>query len=184
MSNFLSIAENDLEKKILQDEAFQMGLSWGKPRKGHPEGKIHLHIQEVLQNVDFFTKKSPELRDDLRLITLVHDTFKYKECTMSPRNWDQHHAVIARKFLAQHTDRQDLLTIVETHDDLYYAWRKGIKSPELGKKRLEILLGKIEDHLKLYYLFFLCDTLTGDKTKEPIKWFEKMEPAVLQYSPF
>ena len=32
--------------------------------------------------------------------------------------------------------------------------------------------------LQLYYLFFKCDTQTGDKTQAPLKWFEREVPGI------
>jgi hypothetical protein len=29
-------------------------------------------------------------------------------------------------------------------------------------------------NLRLYYLFFKCDTQTGDKTQAPLRWFEEL----------
>jgi hypothetical protein len=34
-------------------------------------------------------------------------------------------------------------------------------------------LEKMENSLQLFYLFFKCDTLTGDKTLAPLTWFEE-----------
>ena len=30
-----------------------------------------------------------------------------------------------------------------------------------------------DGNMQLYYLFFKCDTSTGDKNPAPMKWFEK-----------
>ncbi|MBN8527534.1 MAG: hypothetical protein J0M02_19550, partial [Planctomycetes bacterium] len=38
---------------------------------------------------------------------------------------------------------------------------------------LESLLERMNYCLQLYYLFFKCDTQSGDKTQAPLKWFEK-----------
>jgi uncharacterized protein involved in tellurium resistance len=42
-----------------------------------------------------------------------------------------------------------------------------------GQARLKSLLNRIGDNIQLYYLFFKCDTRTGDKTQAPVKWFEQ-----------
>ena len=68
--------KNTLEEKIIRDQEFIDGVNWGKPRKGHPEGTVLAHIQEVLANVDKYGNGMTE--DPLRIITLIHDTFKYK----------------------------------------------------------------------------------------------------------
>ena len=166
--------ETELEMRIIADPDFQAGLFWGKPRYGHPEGQIINHIPEVLANVDKLTI-SPEIRRKLRLITFVHDTFKHIEDKSSPRDWTKHHGVYARKFLEKFVEDPTLLTITELHDEAYYIWRLFIlyKKPEIGQNRLAYLLEKVGDDIQLFYLFFKCDTQTGDKIQTPVKWFEK-----------
>ena len=40
--------ETELEVRLLENPLFQEGLNWGKPRFGHPEGKVGLHVRDVL----------------------------------------------------------------------------------------------------------------------------------------
>ena len=44
--------------------------------------------------------------------------------------------------------------------------------------RLQKLLKTLDDRLQLYYLFFKCDTATGDKNQAPLKWFEQAIPNI------
>lgn len=167
--------ETELERKICNDPEWIKGVIWGSPRKGHPEGLVLLHIAEVLENVDKAASLAGEtFRKDLRLITLIHDSFKYQEDTKWPRDWSKHHAVYARKFAEKYIEDQYLLDIIELHDEAYYAWRlqhHTFKSK--SKKRMLRLLERISGHIQLYYLFFKCDTRTGDKTQKPVNWFEQ-----------
>lgn len=166
--------ETDLEAQIIADPDFQAGLFWGKPRYGHPEGQIINHIPEVLANVDKL-KISPEMRRKLRIITYVHDTFKHIEDKGTPRDWSKHHGVYARKFLEKYVDEPLLLTVTEMHDEAYYSWRLFAlyNHPEKGQERLDNLLNKVGAELQLFYLFFKCDTQTGDKIQTPVRWFEE-----------
>lgn len=166
--------ENLLEQKVFEQPDWQEGLMWGKPRYGHPEGKILYHIEEVLQNVEQL-KIDAQTRSDLRFITLTHDAFKYKEHRGHPRDWSRHHAVIARRFSEKFTDNKTLLDIIELHDEAYYVWRMRYKlfNNKAAEKRLDNLLLRLKDNLQLFYLFFKCDTQTGDKTQIPIQWFEE-----------
>jgi len=166
--------ETDLEARIIADPDFQAGLFWGKPRYGHPEGQIINHIPEVLANVDKL-KISPEMRRKLRIITYVHDTFKHIEDKGNPRDWSKHHGVYARKFLEKYVDEPLLLTVTEMHDEAYYSWRLFAlyNRPEKGQERLDNLLNKVGEELQLFYLFFKCDTQTGDKIQTPVRWFEE-----------
>ncbi|TNE66192.1 MAG: hypothetical protein EP344_02530 [Bacteroidetes bacterium] len=168
--------ETPLERQLLKVPAFRQGLFWGEPRFGHPEGKVVYHLREVLNNVDLIDGLPVELRRQLRLISFAHDTFKYAEDRTRPRDWNKHHGILARQFMLDYTDDRAVLDILETHDDAYYAWL-GYKHPyfirDNPQKSVEVLLDRVSYCLQLYYLFFKCDTQTGDKTQAPIKWFEQ-----------
>lgn len=171
--------ENELEAAFLEEPDFVAGLDWGVPRYGHPEGEIYKHIREVFTNIDRLDI-SAELRRQLRIIALVHDTFKYKEDKSYPRDWTRHHSILAREFLERHTDETALLVVTELHDEAYYVWRLLYmhQNIEQGEKRLAELLDQIGLHRQLYYLFYYCDTRTGDKNPAPLEWFEANIPGI------
>ncbi len=171
--------ETALERQLLGIPAFRRGLFWGVPRYGHPEGEVYKHIKEVLANIDRLCVSGRQ-REQLRLIAFVHDSFKYCEDKRRPRDWSKHHAVLARQFLEQYPSDPEVLSIVEWHDEAYYCWRTThlYRKPEAGELRLQRLLRQIEGHRQLYYLFFKCDTLTGDKNKAPLRWFEAEIPDI------
>jgi hypothetical protein len=166
--------ENDLELAMLQDPLFLEGLDWGLPRYGHPEGEIYRHIAEVLENINKI-KLDAESRRILRAVAYAHDTFKHAEHKGSPRDWTRHHSVLAAQFLAKYTDDPSILNITELHDEAYYSWRMEYLYHQYdeGQARLKRLLERIQGDIQLYYLFFKCDTRTGDKTQAPVKWFEQ-----------
>ncbi len=168
--------ETELEKTILSDNEYKEGLFWGTPRYGHPEGKVIFHIREVLDNVDKMVGISDEQRMKLRLITLIHDTFKYKENESRKifgRQPDNHHAVFAANFAEQYIKDKSVLQAILLHDEAYYAWRlKAFNREQEHQKKLENLLATLGDNLQLFYLFFKCDTCTGDKDPRPLEWFE------------
>ena len=166
--------ESDLEKKLIHHPEFIQGLQWGTPRYGHPEGKVVYHIAEVFSNIDKLNT-TPHIRQQLRLITLVHDTFKFKEDRSTPRDWSRHHAVLARQFAENFISDPQVLNIIELHDEAYYSWRLEhlFQQTQEGRNRMQDLLFKVKDYLQLYYLFFKCDTQTGDKNQKPVKWFEQ-----------
>lgn len=166
--------ETDLERRLLADEDFLAGLFWGKPRFGHPEGEVVYHIREVLNNVDKLDIDA-DMRRRLRIITFVHDAFKHIEDRSIPRDWSRHHAALACKFLAKYTNEKVLLDVTALHDEAYYAWRAIhlYDKAENGQKRMNDLLETVGKDLQLFYLFFKCDTQTGDKIQAPVSWFEK-----------
>ncbi|MFT5167225.1 MAG: hypothetical protein ACI8P3_002462 [Saprospiraceae bacterium] len=166
--------ETVLEKALLDSSEFQEGLLWGKPRYGHPEGEVLFHIKEVLDNIEKLPVDKPT-RSKLRLIAFVHDIFKYAEDKGgSDRDWSRHHSVLARQFMENHISDQIILDVIELHDEVYYCWRLKMlyNKVEEGNARLKAFKARIGDNIQLYYLFFKCDTLTGDKTQSPLYWFE------------
>lgn len=164
--------ETELESLLLIQPELRRGLLWGKPRRGHPEGKVLYHVREVLDNVDRFATHDME-RLQLRLMAIIHDAFKYREVFGQPRDWTRHHAVLARKFSEKWFSNTDLLNIIEWHDDAYYTWRaaQAGRLPMRRSHEVHHLLKRLEDDLLLYYQFFVCDTLTGDKVLAPLAWF-------------
>jgi HD domain len=166
--------ETDQEAQLFELPDFCKGLLWGEPRFGHPEGKVGYHVREVLDNIELIPNLAPTVRLQLRMIALLHDTFKYMEDRSAPRDWSKHHGVIARRFLEQYSDDKVVLDILETHDDAYYAWLYERRKDEaLRHKQLDNLLDRMGYCLQVYYLFFKCDTQTGDKTQASVKWFEQ-----------
>ncbi len=171
--------ETDLERHILTMPDIIEGLMWGEPRFGHPEGKVVYHVREIYANIDNLTPTpSPEDRIKLRIIALLHDTFKFREDKSTPRDYSKHHSVLARKFAETYiheiTDLK-ILNIIEHHDEAYYCWRLDTRLDKqvYSNERLDLLLDAVKDCTDMYYTFFLCDTSTGDKTQAPLKWFRK-----------
>ena len=173
--------ETPLESTLLQQTALREGLLWGEPRFGHPEGKVGLHVREVLDNIDLINNLGALPREQLRLIAISHDAFKYQEDRGHPRDWSRHHGRLARHFMETYTSDPVVLDVIETHDDAYYAWLSTkhdhfrLENPQ---KSLENLLARVDYCLQVYYLFFKCDTQTGDKTQASLKWFEKNAPGI------
>jgi hypothetical protein len=165
--------ETELEARLLDTPEFQEGLNWGRPRFGHPEGKVGYHVREVLDNVDAIARDTIS-RQQLRLISLVHDVFKYREFQLGRRV--KHHGLMAREFMEAHLDDPVLLDIIELHDEAFYCWRAAHleNQPDIAARRLDKLLEKIGENLPLYFDFYKCDTRTGDKIQTPLFWFEQV----------
>jgi len=165
--------ENKEEADLLAIPEVQEGLRWGLPRYGHPEGEVFKHVREVFDNIDRVNLSSDD-RSFLRMIALIHDTFKYKEPKGSPRDWSKHHSVLAGQFMEKRKADASMIKIISWHDEAYYIWRMiyPYQQPVQGQIRLDKLLSLLQGDLQLYYIFFKCDTCTGDKNSAPLKWFE------------
>jgi hypothetical protein len=166
--------ENKEEADLLASPEVQEGMHWGRPRYGHPEGEVFRHVREVLDNIEQVVVPAEE-RAILRLVAFIHDAFKYIEPKGSPRDWSKHHSLLAAQFMEKRGANSTLLKLIAWHDEAYYIWRMmyPYQQPIQGQVRLEHLLHVLENDLQLYYIFFKCDTSTGDKNSAPLKWFEK-----------
>ncbi len=132
------------------------------------------HIAEVLANVDRHATTADERRA-LRLIALIHDSFKYRVDLSRPKVGDNHHAFIARQFAERHLDDPGLLEIIELHDEAYNSWRLGAlrgKWPE-AEARASRLVARLGPLLPLYLRFFRSDNQTASKDWSPLNWFEQ-----------
>jgi len=166
--------KNGIEEAIIGNADFIAGAMYGKPRSGHPEGQVIYHIEEVLGNIEKFYADDVDY-DDLRLIAILHDTFKHKVNQNLPKSGENHHGMIARRFAEKFPIHQDVLTVIQYHDDAYNARSAGGRHGDWykAKKRSTNLINalQIENCLDLYVKFYRCDNLTGDKSQDNYDWF-------------
>ena len=167
--------ETPLERRIAADPGWRRGVEFGEPRPGHPEGAGKWHIADVLENIDRLHGGSP-LRESLRLIALVHDSFKHEVDESRSRSGENHHAMRARRFAARYVPDPVLLEIIELHDEAYNAWQKGHRDGRWDKaeERARRLLDRLGDAVALYLAFFACDNATGDKRPDSYEWFRRV----------
>jgi len=164
--------KTDTELQLAAAPDFQRGLEYGKPRPGHPEGAVKWHIAEVLANVGNWYSGQPHYWD-LRMIALIHDTFKFQVDATRPKHGENHHAMLARRFAEKFLTDVAVLDVIELHDEAYNAWQKGSRDGnwERAKERADALLKRLADNLTLYLDFYRCDNATGSKSNEPYDWF-------------
>jgi hypothetical protein len=170
--------ETDLERRLITQPAMLEGFAWGEPRYGHPEGKIVYHVVDIFNNIRRLSPQlSAEAYRQMRLIAILHDTFKNSESKQIPRDWTRHHGILARHFAENFIQDKAILDIVELHDEAYYCWRLDVLDDEKHQAdaRFEWLQNRCGHCFQLFYTFFRCDTATGDKTQAPVKWFEKKD---------
>jgi hypothetical protein len=162
--------ESDLERELLDLPEFHRGMLWGRPRPGHPEGMVLLHVAEVLQNVDRLAPDGP-MRETLRLVALCHDSFKYLEEELAGTERHRHHGHLAADFLEAWGLPPITVDLIRWHDEAFYAWRMiRMGMPAEAVDRLAVLYGRLRGDWPLYDAFFRADTLTGDKDPTPLDW--------------
>ena len=163
--------ETELERRIVDDPDWRRGASWGGRMEGHPEDTVADHIAEVLGNIDE-AGVDEATRARLRLIALVHDTFKQDVRWWRPGRTD--HAKLARDFAARYVDDEGVLLVTELHDEAYRIWRRGHRTGRWRRPeaRARALQERLAEHLPLFLAFYRADNATGTKSSDDLRWFE------------
>jgi hypothetical protein len=163
--------ENALERRVCVDPEWQVGMLWGKPRDGHPEGSVGVHTVDVLANVDRVAIDQSG-RARLRFIALVHDAFKYRVDPCAPKTGENHHAMRARRFAERFITDGEALDVIELHDDAYLSWRDGDRGDWAeAERRALALIARLGPALGLYLRFYTADNSTAGKSSEHREWF-------------
>ena len=166
--------ENELEAAVGADPDLVEGLAWGKPRKSHPEGAIANHVADLLRTIDADGETGAR-RAQLRLVGLVHDSFKGDVRWFLPKSGENHHAMRARRFAERYTDDERLLATIELHDRPYSIWKKMRRKGRLDEEALQEVFDRVPDHA-LFLRFIEIDGSSEAKDQEPIRWLrEQME---------
>src|SRR5262245_18641433 len=129
--------ESALERALLSEPELLEGWSWGKPRRGHPEGPVGNHVATMLAAIP----DDDPLRADLRLLTLLHDTFKYRVQDGGDYSPDNDHAMLAHDFADRYGCPKRIALTLALHDAPYWVWHRRGGDPEL----LERVLARAPD---------------------------------------
>lgn len=172
----------EILRQIQADTLYLESLDWGRPRRGHPEGSLRNHIQDLEANLERIQNHLlPGEYERLQLLIHVHDICKPDAWTGVDSDHPQNHAFLAREYLARFCDDRSLLAITQYHDDgyilyTYYRWADQLTA------RLCTLLKEVED-IELFVLFNLVDNCIPGKTTEPLDWFVERISRVAELSP-
>jgi hypothetical protein len=158
--------ETELERAVWRDPLLLTGLAWGKPRHGHPEGSVAAHVKDLLEAIERWGETGTR-RWDLRFISLVHDSLKYRVARWRPKVGENHHAMRARRYAERYTDDERVLGTIEMHDRPYNLWRRPPRG-RFDERRLSSMLGRIPD-IELFVRFVELDGSTEGKNPEPIR---------------
>ncbi len=160
----------ELFENITKDDRYLRNLYWGKPRPGHPEGTVRVHIEELEQNLGLLCSDSnSEEYWKLKALIHVHDSFKAEATPKVAITDPKSHASIARAFLNNYCKDHDLLNMVQYHDEPYALWRQSCGKGKINESRLARLIGNISDW-RLFLRFNVIDGVTDGKSIEPLEW--------------
>jgi hypothetical protein len=162
--------ETALERTLASDPALLRGLAWGRPRPGHPEGSVGVHVGHILAGI---TETPGRRRSELRFVALVHDAFKHRVRRDMGYSPDNDHAVLARRFAQGYTRDARLLVTLELHDEPYRIWRT---RGDDRRAAIEAVLARIPD-LGLFLRFVELDGTTMGKDPRPLAWLHDVVAA-------
>ena len=166
--------ENGLERRLATDPVMLEGWRWGKPRRGHPEGAVGVHVAHLLRTIDEWGETGVR-RSELRFLALVHDSLKAQVQHWRPHTGQNHHAARARRFAETLTADERLLATIELHDRPYAIWRRMRRrggGGERARHALRQTVARIPDR-DLFLRFVELDGSTEGKRPEPIEWLRR-----------
>jgi hypothetical protein len=155
--------ESALERSLVGEPELRRGWAWGRPRYGHPEGAVGNHVAAMLAAI----APDDPLRADLRLLTLRHDTFKYRVRAGEPWSPDNDHAELARAFAERHGCPLRIVRTLELHDAPYWVWHR--RNGDLAL--LAEILARTPDR-ELLERFIALDASTRGKDPAFLAWFQ------------
>jgi hypothetical protein len=157
--------ESTTEAQILADPHVRAGLAWGFPRRGHPEGPVHIHVQAILQYID--RQPWQEHRSDLRILALLHDSFKYKEKVPTGLVMPSvtNHAFLAMQHYARLKPGDSRLAFVLLHHDTPWRFYKQSQKGLFDEKLFKEIFSQVDLPLLIRFRYAdLCerDTRSAD----------------------
>jgi hypothetical protein len=153
-----------LERRLLADPELREGLAWGHPRFGHPEGPVGCHVALMVRRIP----SAHPLRRELRLLALIHDSFKYRVDAGQPYGPDNDHACLARRFAERYVADERLLMVLQLHDEPYWIWRHGAE-----ESAVSAVLERTPDPV-LFVAFVELDAASPGKDPTFLYWFRRV----------
>jgi hypothetical protein len=165
----------ELTRRVMADERYKQNIEfeYHRPLEGHPEGKVKHHIADLEANLERLKSLLPREEHywKLKFLIHVHDTFKAQEIREQvPAEHPGSHESLARAFAGEFTDEEDILNILQYHDENYTLWKQFKRHGQYEQKHFEALLNTILDW-DLFLAFTLIDGHTAGKDIDKLAWF-------------
>ncbi|MFX1398808.1 MAG: HD domain-containing protein [Promethearchaeota archaeon] len=156
------IAIDQTEKLILNSLEFERSANFGKVRRGHDEGKVGIHVRQIINYIEDNYKFDSDYTS-LRLIALLHDIGKYE-------GNNEYHSITSEKIARKFIQDEEILRLILIHDRPYGYWKNFKKEGKIDTKSFIDLFSSV--NWKLLIKFRYSDDC--NRSQEASKWFEKI----------
>lgn len=161
-------------EKIQADPKYQENIEFGQPRAGHPEGSIKRHILDLENNLNKLRGAGKVSGDveywKLMFLIHVHDLFKAEAVRHTLPTHPKNHGFLARQYASRFIEDEDLLNMLQFHDENFDLWKEFSKDGHYDQERFKRLLSTIKDW-DLFLLFIIIDGCTDGKEYAKLGWF-------------
>ena len=166
--------------KLVSDPRYLSYCEFGETRPRHPEGKIKNHILQLETNL----KKLESLitvDEHWVLMFLIHC---HDICKMLadqeglPSLHPRSHATLSKKFASEYTNREDVLNMIQYHDENFFLWEQFKHDGYCDAVQLNSLVNNIENW-DIFLAFTIVDGYIPGKELGKIPWFiNEVKPLV------
>jgi len=162
----------EILEKVLADPRYRKNIEYGRPRPGHPEGKVKYHIADLEANLEQLACRGISADDywKLKFLIHVHDMFKAEAEKDVPILHPRSHSTLARDYASQYTDDPDLLNMIQFHDKNYSMWLEYLRKGSYDSTAFQQLIDTIHDW-DLFLMFNIIDGRTKGKDIAKLVWF-------------
>jgi hypothetical protein len=162
----------EIIERIKKDPRYLINIEYGKPRLGHPEGKVKFHIAELENNLERLKNRGISSNDywKLKFMIHVHDTFKAEAQEDTPTLHPHNHATLAKEYASNLINDADLLNMIQHHDENYKLWKEYSQTNQYDTIRFHNLLKTI-NNWDLFLVFIIIDGSTKGKDLSKLTWF-------------
>ncbi|WP_372366344.1 hypothetical protein [Candidatus Uabimicrobium sp. HlEnr_7] len=194
-------AINPVESRVLADPQFQIALDLGKVRKGHLEGQLGYHIENILQYIEANFKSDRDY-EKLRIIGIIHDMGKLgelvdninkympsnaknskfyleasqnfiKEIGKQPdKGYVPAHAMYSYEFAKKHTIDKQVLEVIKFHDTAFRLSKLEKTLPYKIYKKIGIHIKKVFASLDNELMLKFMEVDNSGRDTEIVTWLK------------
>lgn len=134
--------------------------------------RISDHITSLENNLEKLSEKFDITQDEywaLMFLIHTHDTMKMHAVPHAKIHDKFSHSTLAREFAAEYCTDDDLLSMLQFHEEPFAIYRKVIKKRQDFNIRLDVLLDAIKNW-RLFLMFIIIDNCVPGCSRKPISW--------------